>query len=268
MVHRTWLFVGIACSWFACSRPAEPNQSAAAPVAVAAPDRPHQLTVFATDSARAPCTALARLYEQQHPGASVALRCEGGAQLVSALLAGAPADVVVIADSSLMSRLAAGALLAPGSPTELTRNRLALVVAKGNPRQIQTLSDCNRTGVRLALGARSASIGRHGRWVLSRLELHPEPAVEAPTAAGVLEHIAAGRADVGIVYQTTLRGAPDTVQAVELPLADNTAALYSISAIREAPEPQAAAAFRALALGADGQRQFAEHGFLPQGTKD
>ena len=29
-----------------------------------------------------------------------------------------------------------------------------------------------------------------------------------------------------------------------------------------------AAAFRALALGADGQRQFAEHGFLPQGTKD
>jgi len=235
--------------------------------AIAAPAGPHELAVFATASLRRPFEALARRYEQDHPGAKVTLRCEGGAQLFAAMDAGTACDVVAIGDSSLMSRFSSAALLAAGSPTELTRNRVVIVVGKGNPKQVKGLADFARPDLRTALGARSSSIGRHGRWVLSRVPLEAKPACEAPTADGVLARIAAGEADAGIVYVTTLLGAGNAVQGIDVPDAQNTPVLYSISAARVAKEPRGAAAFRELALGPVGQQILHEAGFLPIGSK-
>ncbi len=252
----------------ACAREpgALPNPAAVA-AAVAAPATPHQVIVFAAASLQAPFTALARRYEELHPGATVQLRCDGAAQLLAALLAGERADVVVLADSSVMSRVAGAALLAPGSATELARNRIALAVAKGNPRQVRGLADLARPDLRVALGARSASIGRHARWVLSRGPIAVQPQVEAATAAAVLAKVAADEADVGLVYATSFAAGVDAVQRIELPDVDNTPVLYSIALLREAAEPRGGAAFRALALGGEGRRLLAAAGFLSIGSK-
>lgn len=237
------------------------------PAAVAAPAGPHEVVVFATASLRRPFEALARRYETDHPGAKVTLRCEGGQQLLAAMNGGARCDVVAIGDSSQMSKFAAAALLAGGSATELARSRVAIVVAAGNGKQVKGLADFGRTDLRVALGVRASSIGRHARWVLSRQHLDPKPTVEADTADGVLAKVAAGEADAGIVYTTSCTGADGKVAKIEIPEADNTPVLYSISAAREAPQPQAAAAFRALALGPTGQQILHEAGFLPIGDK-
>jgi len=257
------LFLFAACN----GDPAASALASTSVAAVAAPAGPHEVVVFATASLRRPFEALARLYEQDHPGARVTLRCEGGAQLLAAMDGGAACDVVAIGDSSQMSRFAAAAHLAASSPAELARNRLALIVGKGNARQVKGLADFGRQDVRVALGTRSSSIGRHARWVLSRLTLDPKAACEAPTADGVLAKIAAGEADAGIVYVTSLLGAGDAVQRIDLPDEHNTPVLYSISATRAAKEPRGAAAFRALALGPVGQQLLHEAGFLPIGSK-
>lgn len=88
----------VACRWLcpllmlaACGARSEPVAPTAV-AAAAAPAGPHRLVVFATDSLRRPCTALARRYEQDHPGSTVELRCEGGVQLLAAMHAGAEAD--------------------------------------------------------------------------------------------------------------------------------------------------------------------------------
>jgi molybdate transport system substrate-binding protein len=52
-----------------------------------------------------------------------------------------------------------------------------------------------------------------------------------------------------------------------VPEAMNTPVLYSIAIAREAPQPAAAAAFVALALGEHGQRVLHDAGFLPIGAK-
>jgi molybdate transport system substrate-binding protein len=224
------------------------------------------VVVFATQSLKAPFEALAKRYEQDHSGAKVELRFDGGNQLLDAMNAGEKCDVIVIGDSSLMSKFAAAAHLAAHSPAELARNRVAIVVAKGNPKQVKGLADFGRADLKVALGARSASIGRHARWVLSKLQLDPKPACQANTADGVLTKVAAGEADVGIVYATSFAGTP-AVERIDVPEADNTPVLYSISATREAKEPNGAAAFRALALGPVGQQILHEAGLLPIGAK-
>ncbi len=238
----------------------------AAAAAANAPAGPHTVTVFATASLRVPLTAIARRYEDDHPGAKVALRFDGGAQLLAAMNSGEKADVVAIGDNSAMSRFAAAAHLAPGLAAELARNRIAIAVAPGNPKNVCCVHDLKREDVRTALGAASASIGRHARWALSRNQIAVKPALEAKTAADVLAAVAAGKADAGVVYATSFAGATG-VDKVDVPEALNTPVLYSIAVAREAPQPAGARAFLALALGEQGQRALHDAGFLPVGAK-
>ena len=264
-MRRTLLTVW--CVFAACGSGHPSPAPSAAAVDAEAPSGAHEVVVFATASLRRPFEALARQYERQHAGAKVTLRCEGGAQLLAAMNAGEHCDVVAIGDSSLMSRFAAAALLAPGSPTELARNRIAIAVAKGNPKGVRDLADFARADLRIVLGARSSSIGRHARWALSRQTIDPSSALDEPTADAVMQRVAAGEADAGIVYATSFEGIGDRVESIHVPEADNTPVLYSISAIHAAQQPRGAAAFRALCLGPEGQRVLHEHGFLPIGDK-
>lgn len=250
-----------------CGAEAAPTSDRSRAAVDDAPLPPHELVVFATDSLRRPFELLAKHYEAAHPGAKVTLRCEGGAQLLDAMNGGTPCDVIAIGDSSLMSRFSAAAHLAGGSPVELARSRIAIVVAKGNPKGVKSLDDFARNDVRVALGTRSSSIGRHGRWVLSRIPIEREPSVEAPTAAGVVAKVVAGEADAGIVYLTSFAGAEAAVERVDVDEAHNTPVLYSLSATRLAAQPRGAAAFRALAVGPAGQQILRDAGFLPIGAK-
>lgn len=254
----------VACGHAADAAPSV--TAAAAVVAVEAPTGPHTVVVCATQSLRGAFEALAKRYEQDHPGAKVELVTDGGAALLARANRGDAGDVVAIGDNSLMSRFAAAVLLADHSPAELARNRIAIAVAKDNPKHVKTLRDLARADVKVALGARSSSIGRHGRWVLSRLEVTVEPKVEGPHADALLAKLKAGEVDAAIVYTTSFRGV-DGVTMVAVPEEDNTPVLYSISAMRNAKEPKGASAFRALALRDAGQAILKEHGFLPIGAK-
>lgn len=231
------------------------------------PAGPHTVVVWATQSLRAPMELLAKRYEERAPGSSVLLVSAGGAELLAKRNAGEPCDVVAIGDSSLMSRFAAAAYLAPGTVAEVARNRLAIAVANGNPKNVQTLADLARADVRLALGKRSSSIGRWSRWALTHGSIEPKPAVEFDTADAVADAVRKGAADAGIVYVTTVAAGDTTVGRVEIPDAANQPVLYSIAVDSAAKEPRGAAAFRALALSADGQAVFKACGFRPIGDK-
>ncbi|MBK9388299.1 MAG: extracellular solute-binding protein [Planctomycetes bacterium] len=266
-MHRALLecaaLAALAALLGACSEREERAATSAARTlpAAEAPAGPHEIVVFATQSLRPAFLALAQRYEADHPGAKVTLRCDGGAELLKAANEGQRCDLVAIGDSSLMSRFAAGALLAPGSAAELARSRLAIAVAVGNPKGVRGLADLQSSELKVSLGAPSSSIGRHSRWVLSRGQLHVKPTALAPHADGVLACVASGEVDAGIVYMTSFGDA--AVEKIEIPEDTNTPVLYSIAVTREAAEPRGAAALRALALGAVGQSLLRAEGFLP-----
>jgi molybdate transport system substrate-binding protein len=244
-----------------------PAAAGAAVPQLTAPAGPHTLRVCATSSLRRAFRAIAARYEQDHAGARVELHFDGGTQILDALNAGRKCDVIALAENSVMARVSSAGHTEVGSPTELARNHVAIAVAAGNPKGVRGLADFARDDLRIALGARTSSIGRHASWVLSRKGLPPKPAVEATTADGVLERVAQGEADVAIVYVTTFVGDPAGVERIDVPDAENTPALYSISVAREPAEPDGAEAFRALALGPVGQQLLHDAGFLPIGAK-
>lgn len=137
-MHRCAL---IALLLAACGQQPGPVRTTVHAAVSDAPAGPHAVVVFATSSLRRPFEALAERYEQDHPGSDVQLHFDGGAQLLAKMGAGETCDVLAIGDSSQMSRFSSAGHLAVGSPTELARSRIAIVVTTGNPKQVHGLAD-------------------------------------------------------------------------------------------------------------------------------
>lgn len=219
-----------------------------------------EAVVFAAASLTEAFADLSRAFEDRHAGSSVLLSLAGSQQLARQILDGAPADLFASADRRQVDLvLEAGRV--EGEPTIFARNRLVIVVERGNPLGIRELSDLARPGSVVVMAAEQVPAGRYARQALARARVVLEPrSVEADVRA-VLAKVALGEADAGIVYASDVVGAGDRVEAVAIPAEHSPVAEYWIARL-DGPGPQAARDFLALALSPDGREILARHGFL------
>ncbi|MDE2490167.1 MAG: substrate-binding domain-containing protein [Elusimicrobia bacterium] len=171
-----------------------------------------------------------------------------------------------------------------------TRNELALMVAAGNPKRVKGIADLARPDLRVYLpNPRNEGImSVYGRKVLERHGLYrsltggkecagcratPRVYLTAVHHRETPAAIAAGRADVGLVWRTeneNARRAGLPVQGVSLPPRDSERgeAGYEICALTGAAHPAAARAYLSFLKSAAGQRAYAAFGFIPAARAD
>ncbi len=224
--------------------------------AAAAPIR-----VFAAASLAESFGALASAFELAHPGARVEPNFAGSPALVAQIESGAPADVVATADLASLSRLAQAGRLA-SEPVIFARNRLEIVVERGNPKGIHGLTDLARADLLVVLAAESVPAGRYARQVLSRANVRADPRSLEANVKSVVNKVALGEADAGIVYVTDVRAAGERVTGVPIPEAENEVVSYPIALVERREASPAAAAFQAFVLSAEGRAILSRFGFL------
>jgi molybdate transport system substrate-binding protein len=223
-----------------------------------APAAGETLRVLAAASLSGAFRDLAAEFGRRHPGTEVLLGFAGSHTLAHQILEGAPADVFASADEATMADLrAAGAV--SGEPRVFARNRLAIAVEAGNPRRITSLADLLRPGLVVALAGPAVPAGRYARQALARAGLAVPAASEEVDVKAVVQKIALGEADGGIVYATDGIGA--RVEIVEIPAGQNVVARLSIALLAEAANRALGEAFVAYAVGPLGQAVLARHGF-------
>jgi molybdate transport system substrate-binding protein len=159
-----------------------------------------------------------------------------------------------------------------GKPSVFARNEPVIVVPKGNPAKIRALTDLTKTR-RLVVGAVEVPIGRYTMEIFDaagnkygaelRAKLEASVASRELNVRQVLAKVSLGEADAGIVYRTDAIAAKDQVEVVIIPPELNVIAEYPIAVIKAAPQPELAAAWRALVLSPAGQRRLTAAGFLP-----
>jgi len=88
----------------------------------------------------------------------------------------------------------------------------------------------------------------------------PERSQE-PDVRAVLNRVALGEADAGIVWVTDLRAAKNKVSGVEIPPEQNTRSPYPMAIMTSGPASGTAEKFMEFVLSSDGQRILADHGF-------
>ena len=179
----------------------------------------------------------------------------GSQQLVAQVEAGAPVDVVATADAEAMDRLVRAGLV--GEPRDFARNRLAIAVEPGNPKQITALADLDRDGLKVVLADPAVPAGRYTRQVLARAGVDVRPVSLELDVKAVARTVAAGEADAGLVYATDVAAGA----RVDVPDAVNVVATYPVAVVATSGKRAQAEAFVDRLLGPEGRAALAGRGF-------
>ena len=201
-------------------------------------------------------------FEELHPGTDVKFSFDSSSSLAAQANQGAPADVFASADELNMKKVTdTGAATAPAT---FVRNRLAILVAKGNPEGVAGLEDLEN--VVYVLCGVGVPCGTYAEQALAKagvdIDAHPPRSREA-NVKGVVTRITTGEADAGIVYVTDAKASAKGADRVDIPEEHNVTAGYPMAALKDAPNPAGATAFMAFLLSGTGQEIMAGFGFLP-----
>jgi molybdate transport system substrate-binding protein len=222
---------------------------------------PTTLNVFAAASLTESFKAIGAAFQQTHPGPAPQFNFAGSSTLVQQIREGAPADVFASADEANMQKVAEAGGLA-GAPCIFATNRLAIVVSPGNPRHIDALDDLLAPDLTLALAAPAVPAGTYAAEAFAKAGLRMPAASQEPDVRAVLNKVALGEADAGLVYVTDVRAAGPRVEAVAIPDRYNVVARYPIAVVKHASDAPRAAAFVDFVCSDAGRRTLAAHGFL------
>src|SRR4051794_27962707 len=123
------------------------------------------VVVFAASSLTEAFTELGQAFTAAHPKAKVTFNFAGSADLVAQIGQGAPADVFASADDTNMTKLvAAGENV--GDAVTIAKNTMEILVEKGNPRKITSVSDLANADLVVVLCAPAVPCGKSAAAVL------------------------------------------------------------------------------------------------------
>jgi molybdate transport system substrate-binding protein len=186
----------------------------------------------------------------------------GTPTLVTQIEQGASADVFASADATNMDKLKADGFTG-GTPQVFAHNKLEIVVAAGNPKDITGLADLAKPGVIYISEAATVPAGKYALQILAKAGVTLTPKSLEADVKSVISKIELGEADSGIVYTTDVKAAGSKVQGVPVPDAVNVVATYPMVAVKGTKNPDLANAFISYVMSADGQATLQSFGFLP-----
>lgn len=218
------------------------------------------LTVFAAASLKGTFNELRQRFETSHPGTTVTFNFAGSSDLVTQLQQGAPADVFASADTKNMDKATADTLV-QGAPVVFASNTLQIAVPPDNPARISSLQSLSASGVKVVVCAPAVPCGSATEKVEAASGIRLTPVSEEASVTDVLNKVATGEADAGLVYVTDVKAAGGKVTGIAFPESAAAVNRYPIGALTGSPNPTLAQQFVTLVTGADGRQVLADAGF-------
>jgi molybdate transport system substrate-binding protein len=243
-VRRLWPALAIAAVAVACGgAPAGSGQPTVS------------ITVFAAASLTDAFGEAAEVFRARKAHARVVFSFGSSSTLATQIASGAHADVFASADELSMGRLVDAHLVDDGPGI------FAIAVAPGNPKKVTSLADLARPGMVVVLAAPTVPAGKYAAEALAKASVRVTPASQELDVRAVLNKVALGEADAGIVYATDLRAGGARVSGVAIPESQQVVARYPIAVVTGSAEPSVARAFVDFVLSDDGQALLARYGF-------
>ncbi len=221
------------------------------------------LTVSSAASLGDAMRAIAPLFEAQHPGVRLRFNLAASGVLLQQLAAGAPIDVLATADEETLDRAAAQKLIDPATRRVLATNTLVLVAPAGGG--LAGLDALTGPSVkRIALGKPgSVPAGRYaqqvlearGQWAALQGKLVP-----ADNVRQVLDYVARGEVEAGLVYATDATTAAGKVRVVAT-VSGHAPIRYPVAVAAASSQPALARAFVQFLASPAAQAVLRQQGF-------
>ncbi len=218
------------------------------------------LTVYAAASLTSTFEEIGAQFEAAHEGVTVRFSFGGSSDLVAQLQQGAPADVFAAADTENMDKAAADDLV-EGEAVDFATNTLTIAVPPDNPAGVASLKDLAEPGTKVVVCAAEVPCGAAARKVQAAAGVAITPVSEEQSVTDVLNKVATGEADAGLVYVTDVQAAGDTVEGITFPESGSAVNTYPIGALADSENKALAQEFVDFVTGAKGQQILADAGF-------
>lgn len=220
--------------------------------------------MFAAASLTDALESVAEAYERD-TGRSVRLSFAGSGAVARQIQAGAPADLVILADEAWMDRLEQAGRLRAGTRRDLLSNALVVIAGEGSPDVADPLAWVVGGDRKLVIGdPDSVPAGAYARaWLqsLGRWETLQPHLVTAADVRAARTFVQRGEAALGVVYRSDAVGARGVRVMLTPPPEQQPRIVYPAALARDAASgadaflsylqgPEALAVFEAAGFGA------------------
>lgn len=206
------------------------------------------------------------MFEEQYPGVTVKGTYDSSGKLQTQIEEGLEADVFMSAAKKQMKALDEEGMIDSDSIVDLLENKIVLIVPTGSDKGIQSFEDIVKADS-IALGdPASVPAGQYSEEALTNLGLWDQ--IQDKTSFGtnvteVLNQVAAGSADAGIVYATDAASMADQVEVVaEAPEGSlKTRVIYPVAVVKDSANTEVAASFVEFLTSDEAMKVFEAYGF-------
>lgn len=227
-----------------------------------------ELTVSAAASLTNAFTEMQKVFEVAHPGLTLHMNYAASNPLLRQIVEGAPVDVFASADQATMDKANEASVIDQATRKDFVVNDLVLIVPTGAP--VPTSLDALLKMKHIAVGnPDSVPAGRYAKTALEKAGLWDKLKshfIYGASVRQVLDYVARGEVDAGIVYATDAKQMGDKVN-VALKLSGHDPILYPIAVVKTGPNPKAAHEFMDFVLSPEGQAILAKYGFAKPGAQ-
>lgn len=266
------LFIALAIS-ASCSDAAGNGTPTRTPIPREIPTSSPALAILAASSLTEVIPEIGAMFKQMHPTATLNYSFASSSILRTQLEQGARADIFASADDVQMDAAVKAGVI-DGMPTQFGKNKLVLIIPKGNPGKISTLEDLRKPGLKLVLAAPEVPVGNYARQSIAKMAQDPafgtgfaEAALKnivsnEPNVRAVVSKVALGEADAGFCYMSDVNIAT-ALQLTVIPIPDqfNVIATYYIGVVKGSSEPDAAKAFIETITSEAGKQALRKYNF-------
>jgi molybdate transport system substrate-binding protein len=236
---------------------------------------PKELTVFTAASLTGAFGEIGQMYKNE-TNISVAFNFDGSQALRTQMENGAYADVFVSANQKQMKATEKDGLMNNSSVVIFTKNKLSLIVPKGNPAKITNLSDLAKPGLKIVMGTKDVPVGDYALQIISKLgnDSAYGPDYKTEVLANVISQetnvnyvvtkVALGEADVGFAYVSDItKNLTSKVDKIDIPDEYNVIAQYPMGVLLESKYPLQSQEFISLVMSDKGKAVLERYGFAP-----
>ena len=226
------------------------------------------ITVSAAMSLKNAFEQIGRLYESRH-GIKVIFNFGASGTLAIQISGGAPVDVFASASQKEMDDIEKKKCVMPGTRVDFANNSIALIVPSNSKIPLRSFEDLKSDKIkRIAIGnPKTVPAGRYAAEVLEYFNLSTplhNKLIFAEHVRQVLDYVARGEVDAGIVYATDAAFSKTDTKVVTIaPEVSHSLIIYPISVVQGTRSEAAANAFIKLVLSDEARKILLKHGFRP-----
>ena len=206
------------------------------------------------------------MFEEKYPGVTVTPTYASSGDLQTQIENGLDADVFMSASNKQMNALADKGIVDNSTNLQFLENKVVLIVPKDSNSNISSFDDLKNVKGNIAIGdPKSVPAGQYAQEVLNNTGIWDS--VESKLSLGtdvtaVLNQVAQGSADCGIVYATDAKSNDNVKVVCEAPEGSlKTPVIYPVAALKNSTDSNATKAFMDFLQTKEAKDVFVEYGF-------